>query len=111
MTPEQAQKRALASAKQAWKEHQSYSSNRDVEDFSYPYQIGYLSAYNDLSAKIEKLVKALEFYADTANWYDDVEVGGTDRKSIWKDFEVILQDKHVIYGGRRARQALEEFKK
>ena len=94
MNKEQAQKRALQSAKNAWKEHQSYSSNRDVEDFSYPYQIGYLAAYNDLAPKIAKLVEVLGFYAQGGNFQTDV----------WE------HESLGYFTGKRARETLKQWK-
>lgn len=55
---------------------------------------------------------ALSYYADKMNWYDPRLVGGSDQNAIWKDSEDVLiksLDKHIVIGGKKARDVLSRF--
>ena len=65
-----------------------------------------------LQAENAKLRECVEFYADKLNWYDNTQINGSDQKAIFKDAEDCLIksiNKHIIIGGKRARQVLKEL--
>lgn len=65
-----------------------------------------------LQEENKKLVECVEFYADKLNWYDNTQINGSDQKAIFKDSEDCLIksiDKHIVIGGKRARQVLKEI--
>ena len=69
----------------------------------------HLKVYEDENAKLRECV---EFYADKLNWYDNTQINGSDQKAIFKDSEDCLIksiDKHIVIGGKRARQVLKEL--
>lgn len=65
-----------------------------------------------LQEENKKLRECVEFYADKLNWYDNTQINGSDQKAIFKDSEDCLIksiNKHIIIGGKRARQVLKEI--
>ena len=65
-----------------------------------------------LQEENKKLRECVEFYADKLNWYDNTQINGSDQKAIFKDSEDCLIksiNKHIIIGGKRARQVLNEI--
>lgn len=65
-----------------------------------------------LEAENTRLREALEFYSKITNWYDSNEVTGLNHCSIWKDsedVEIKSIKRHIVVGGRRARQTLKEL--
>jgi hypothetical protein len=69
---------------------------------------------NRLQAERDAYRDALSYYADKMNWYDPRLVGGSDQNAIWKDSEDVLiksLDKHIVIGGKKAREVLSRFEK
>ena len=98
MTPEQAQKRA--------EELQSYTRKLGQHG---SFVDGYLAAWHDQQAVIEKLVEALEFYANEKNWK---ALEWIDRPAMTVNDGSILDGEvcEIYYGGKRAREALKQWK-
>lgn len=71
-----------------------------------------LNTNKNLRAENEKLRECVEFYANKLSWYDNTQINGSDQKAIFKDSEDWLIksiDKHIVIGGKRARQVLKEL--
>lgn len=72
-----------------------------------------IAANEELKAKLEIAIKALEFYADESNWlphpdwHQDFELINDDSDTFMNDMNENNDD---VIGGRRARQALKEIK-
>ncbi len=71
---------------------------------------GYEKGLEEQQEKIDKLTKALEFYADKDNWHKK-----TDHKAIIKSadkeyLEVTNMNLPISCGGKLARQTLEDLK-
>jgi hypothetical protein len=61
----------------------------------------------DLAAKLEKAKKALEFYADRANWSKLQESRDIEQVVMWGDSTE--QNEACHYAGAKARKTLEEI--
>lgn len=69
---------------------------------------GYTAAHNDATAIIEKLEKAIAYYADSNNWLT-IDGPGDIREQISDDSKT--HSNNFSLGGRRAREAIAELNK
>lgn len=72
----------------------------------------YTLELEETNERYKKLLKCAEFYADKNNWHKDSQEYGSSVSTFWQitGKDLYEQNEATQYGGRLARQILEEIK-